>query len=50
MPTVYTYGSLDTSTIVCLTATKFEIFMFPMLGFVFTYVSNIYIIVSLYEF
>jgi hypothetical protein len=35
--------------VVCLTATKFEPFIFPMLGFVFAYVSNIYIIVSLYD-
>jgi len=35
MPTVYTYSSSDTWTIVCLTTTKFEPFMFPVLGFVF---------------
>jgi hypothetical protein len=48
MPAVYTSGSLDTWTIVCLTATKFKPFVFPMLGFVFAYVSDIHIIVTLY--
>jgi hypothetical protein len=41
MPTLYTYCSSDTRKIVCLTATKFEPFVFPILGFVFAYVSNI---------
>jgi hypothetical protein len=36
--------------IVYLIATKYEPFMFPMLGFVFAHVSNIYIIVILYDF
>jgi hypothetical protein len=43
------YSSLDTLTIVCLT-TKFEPFVFPVLGFVFVCVSDIYIVVSLYDF
>jgi hypothetical protein len=40
MPTVYTSGSLDTWMIVCLTATKFDTFIFPMLGFVFVYIRK----------
>jgi len=50
MPTLCTYGSLDTWTIVCLTATKFEPFIFSVLGFAFAYVSNIHIIMILYDF
>jgi len=52
MPNFYTYGSLDTWTIVCvcLTATKNEPFIFPALGFAFAYVSNIYIFMLLYDF
>jgi hypothetical protein len=45
-----TYGSLDTWTIICLTATKLEPFVFPMLGFLFAYVSDIYIVLNLYNF
>jgi hypothetical protein len=37
MPTLYTYGSLDTWT-----ATKFQLFVFPMLGFDFAYASATY--------
>jgi hypothetical protein len=37
--------------IICLTTiTQFEPFVFPMLGFIFAYVSDIYIIMSLYDF
>jgi len=50
MPNSYNYGRLDTRTILYLTAIKFEPFVFPMLGFVFACFSNIYIIVSLYDF
>jgi hypothetical protein len=50
MPTLYTNGNLDTWKILCLIATKFEPFVFPVLGFYFVYVSDIYIIVSLYDF
>jgi hypothetical protein len=35
--------------IVCLTATKFEPFMFSMLGFAFAYVSNINTVMILYD-
>jgi hypothetical protein len=45
-----THSSLDTWKIVCVTATKFEPFVFPMLGLVFSSVWNIYTIVSLYDF
>jgi hypothetical protein len=34
---------------VCLTTTKFHLFRFSMLGFVFAYVSNILIVVILYD-
>jgi hypothetical protein len=50
MPTLCTYGSLDTWTIVCLIATNFEPFMFPMSGFIFASVSNILIVANLYDF
>jgi len=43
-------GSLYACTVICLTATKFELFKFSVLGFVFTYISNIQTIVILYEF
>jgi hypothetical protein len=42
--------SLDTRTIVRLTATKFEPFCVFGVGFRFCYVSNIHIIVILYDF
>jgi len=35
---------------VCLTATKFEPLLFPVLVFVFSFVSNIEIFVILYDF
>jgi hypothetical protein len=35
---------------VCLTATKFEPFVFSVLGFAFAYVSKIHIIMILYDF
>jgi len=35
--------------IACLTA-KYEPFLFPILGFVFAYVSDIYVIVDLHDF
>jgi hypothetical protein len=38
------YGGLDTWTIVRLTTTKYEPFMFSVLGFASAYVSNIHII------
>jgi hypothetical protein len=50
MPTLYTYVNLDTWTIVWLIATKFKNFIFLMLGFDFVYVSDIRIVVSLYDF
>jgi len=50
MPTSYNYGSLGTLTIVCLTPTKFEPFVFSALSFSFAYVSNIHIIMILYDF
>jgi hypothetical protein len=51
MPNYYCYyGSLDVWTIACLTAIKSEPFMFSVLGFGFAYVSNIQIIVILYDF
>jgi hypothetical protein len=49
-PKVYTYGSLELWMIICLTATKLELFIFPMLGFVCACVSDIFIIVSLHDF
>jgi len=50
MPTLYTYGTFrHLNDRMCLTATKFKPFMFPTLGFVFAYVSNIHIIVIFYE-
>jgi len=36
--------------VICLTATKFQPFKFPVLGFPLAYVSNIYIIMILYDF
>jgi hypothetical protein len=44
------YGNLDTRTILCLTATKFQPFKFSVLGFVFVYIYNIQIIMILYDF
>jgi hypothetical protein len=35
---------------ISLTANKFESFMFSVLGFTFAYVSNIHIIMILYDF
>jgi hypothetical protein len=47
---IYLRQFIDTSAIVCLTATNFDLFVFPMLGFIFTYVSNIVIVAILYDF
>jgi len=49
MPVVYTNGSLDTWTILCLTAASFEPFMFPVFGSIFAYVWNILNVVILYD-
>jgi hypothetical protein len=49
MSNLFTYGSLDTWIIVCLTATKYEPFTFSVLGFAFAYVSNIHILMILYD-
>jgi len=49
MPNSFSYGSLDTWTIVRLTATNFEPFTYSVLGFAFAYVSNIHIIMVLYD-
>jgi len=46
----YAYGNLDTWMVVRLITTKYEPFMFPMLGFVFAYISNILIVLTLYDF
>jgi hypothetical protein len=50
MPNSCNFGSLDNSTILCLTAAKSEPFIFPVLGFVFACVSKIYIFMILYDF
>jgi hypothetical protein len=41
---------LDTWTVVCLTATKYEPFKFSVLGFALAYVTNMYIYIIFYEF
>jgi hypothetical protein len=50
VPNPCAYGSLDASTIVRLTATKFEPCIFFMLGFALAYVLNIHIIMILNNF
>jgi hypothetical protein len=50
MPNLFIYDTLDTWSIVRLTATKFEPFKFSVLGFVFAYISNIQIFMILYDF
>jgi len=50
MPNSYTHVSLDASTVICLTATKYEPFMFSVLGFALAYTLNIHIIMILNDF
>jgi hypothetical protein len=47
--TVCSYGSLDIWTIVRLTATKFESFVFSVLSFTFSYAANIHIIIHIIQ-
>jgi hypothetical protein len=50
LPNSCTYGSLDACIILYLTATKFEHFIYSMLGFAFACILNIHIIMILNDF
>jgi hypothetical protein len=50
LPDSFTKGSLDSWTIVGLTATKFEPFLFHTLGFASLYILNIHIIMIFNDF
>jgi hypothetical protein len=43
-------GSLDTGTVVCLIADKFKPLIFSVTGFALSYVSNVFVIMILYDF
>jgi hypothetical protein len=47
---LFLYCSLDISTSVSLAATKFESFMFSVLGFTVSYATNILIVMASYDF